>query len=227
MVAKKYGWDNYLIIENEFIEAKKYLSFERQVNFETDSPFFHNEIVLLGSLVEIAIKKLIEFENPDNKFAPNKISDYRRLLLFLFPDIEKYHSTLIYSDIILKPFEGWSKNRLKWWEAYSSIKHGSSRLPKLEHALNLLSAYEIILHLIHFEEAKLAGDKYIFYQFTEMPRLLDFGFRSLVSSTGIIGYGFNADQYKICDDKTCLQQLIDIIKEERSEKNGSDNKVHT
>jgi len=76
-MAKKYEWDNYLIIESEFIEAKKYLSFERQKNYEADSPFLHNEIVLLGSQVETAMKKLISYENPDKQFSPGNMTQNR------------------------------------------------------------------------------------------------------------------------------------------------------
>lgn len=217
-MAKKYEWDNYLIIESEFIEAKKYLSFERQKNYEADSPFLHNEIVLLGSQVETAMKKLISYENPDKQFSPGNISDYKRLLLIMFPELEQYTVSIINTEINLTPFSSWSSNKLAWWDAYSKIKHGSSRLPKLEHALNLLAAYAIILHLIHFEESKMEKREYIFYSFREMPQLLVFAFECDMAEEDFIGYGYAIDQYKICADKSLIKEEIETIKKEREDK---------
>ena len=211
-MKKKYDWENYLIIEDEFIEAKKYLSFERDANLDADSPFLQNEIVLLGSKVEMAMKKLISYRNPDRLFNPSNISDYRKILLVLFPDIELYGSNLLHTDSQIVPFEDWSKTKLKWWEAYNGIKHGSSRLPKLDHALKLLSAYQILLFLIHFEEEQ---DKdYVFYTFDEMPRLLDLQFHHNLYPFGqIIGFGFPKNQINVCADDSIILNVIEKIKE--------------
>ena len=217
-MSKKHEWENYLIIESEFIEAKKYLAFDRPANYEADSPFLHNEIVLLGSQVEIAMKKLISFKNPDKRFSPGNISDYKRLLLIMFPELEQYTVSLVNTEIKMTPFSEWSSKKLSWWDAYSQIKHGSSRLPKLEHALNLLAAYAIILHLIHFEEAQEEKQEYIFYSFREMPQLLAFGFECGVAEEDYIGYGYDIKQYKTCEDESMIKDEIEKIEKEREEK---------
>lgn len=216
-MSKKYEWENYLIIESEFIEAKRYLSFERQANLEADSPFLHNQIVLLGSLVEIAMKKLISFHNPEKKFSPGNISDYRQLLLTIYPEIEEYKTLLLNTEIVFTPFANWSSKKLQWWEVYSKIKHGSSRLPKLDHALNLLAAYEILLHLIHVEEGKVAGDD-AFYSFREMPRLLSLQFQNYIGQGDEIGFGYDSKDYNIVDDEEIIKGIINQLISEREEK---------
>ena len=220
-MTKKYDWDNYLIIEQDFIEAKKYLSFERAANLEADSPFLQNEIVLLGSKVEIAMKKLIQCRNKDNSFCPGNISDYKRMLLVIFPDIESYESLLIHSDLKITPFKGWSQKQLTWWEAYSKIKHGSSRIPKLEHALNLLSAYQILLFLIHYEDR--CDEEYIFYTFDEMPKLLELQFQWELHPFGPIGFGFPREQIKECNNADRIKAEIEnIMSERKAKKQGAD-----
>lgn len=198
LLIKKYEWENYLIIEGEFIEARKYLSFERTVNYEADSPFLHNEIVLLGSKVEIAMKKLIFYANDDNKFRASDISDYKHALLTICPDLEKYETKLINNDLKFIPFSNWSSNKLQWWDAYSSIKHGSSRLAKLEHALNLLSAYQILLLIIHVMQSKEANEDKVFYTFAEMPKLLDPNFARELYQSDEVGFGYVFDNIRIC-----------------------------
>lgn len=210
---KKYDWDNYLIIENEFIEARKYLSFERTANLEADSPFLHNEIVLLGTKVETAMKKLISFHNPYESFCPNNISDYKRIILVLFPEIESYETVLTHSDYSFTPFKDWSKSKLSWWEVYSKIKHGSSRIPKLEHALNLLSAYQILLFLIQYEEQ--SNNVYISYTLDEIPRLLNLQFHRDTRIFECLGYGYPKEQIKVCEDEENIKNVIDSIREER------------
>ena len=218
-MIKKYEWEKYLIIESEFIEAKKYISFDRERNYEADSPFLHNEIVLLGAQVEISMKKLISYHNPVKGFSPYNIGDYRRLLLMVYPEMESYSTSLVNSDITFSPFKNWKNGKLAWWDAYSSIKHGSSRLPKLEHALNLLAAYEILIHLVHCEETKAKGDEYIFYSFREMPGLLRLNIESELYELddGMMGYGFEVAQYNIIDDIDVIKNEIEEIRGEREE----------
>lgn len=214
----KYGWENYLVIENEFIEAKRYLSFDRPANFEADSPFLHNQIVLLGSLVEIAMKKLIDYHNPEKSFSPGNINEYKQLLLTMLPDMEQYQVRLLNTETLITPFANWSSKKLQWWEAYNQIKHGSSRLPKLDHALNALAAYEILLHLIHVEYGRSAGGSGAFYPFREMPRLLGLQFVKYVGQNDELGYGFAKENYKICENEEEIKKVIDQILQEREEK---------
>lgn len=212
---KKYDWDNYLIIESEFIEAGKYLSFERAENLEADSPFLQNEIVLLGAKVEMAMKKLISFRNKDKSFSPYNISDYKRILLVMFPQLETYKTVLIRYDYPFIPFKDWSKKKLPWWETYSGIKHGSSEIPKLKYALDLLAAYQILLFLIHYEEQR--DGEYVFYTLGEMPKLLDIQFDKETIIFGTIGFGFPREQIKECNDKA-IEKVIALIKQETKEK---------
>ncbi len=215
-MAKKFDLEDYKIIENDFIEAKKYISFERTANLEVDSPFLHNEIVLLGSKVELAMKKLIGEIIEKEIFSPGNISEYRQLLLVLFPDIESYESVLINSELVFTPFKGWSQKKLSWWDAYNSIKHGSSRLPKLEHALNLLSAYQILLFLIYFKEQQ--ESEYVFYSLGEMPQLLELNFQKELHPFGAFGFGFPKEQIKECVDSNIIEQEILRIKREKNNK---------
>lgn len=217
-MINKYDWEQYLAIEDEFIQAKKYLSFDRQSNLDADSPFLHNEIVLLGSKVEIAMKVFIK-NGCDGKIVASSISDYKRILLVMVPEIENYYVSLIGIDAPpIRPFYGWSTSALTWWSAYSAIKHGStSRLPKLEHGLNLLAAYLILLHLIHVLNAKKKNEFSAEYDFIELPKLFRLGFEGtrIFNTERPFLFGFDVSNYHLCENMEAISSVIHQIEEEK------------
>ena len=219
-MPKKYGWEEYLVIESDFIQARKFLAFDRQSNLDADSPFLHNEIVLLGSKVETAMKVLIK-SGIDKEVIVKSISDYKALLLVMAPDIERYQVTIVGSDASpIRPFEGWSSSSLSWWSAYSEIKHGSSsRLPKLEHGLNLLAAFEILLHLIHVIEAKNRNESHVVYGLSELPKLLNLGFDGLwvLDRERPFLFGYEVSNYNLCKDMAAIKAMAQLLKSEKKD----------
>lgn len=210
-MSKKYGWEQYLAIESDFVIAKKYLSFDRQLNLDADSAFLHNEIVLLGSKVEVAMKELIKIVS-DGRVSVGSMLEYKTLLLVMVPDIESYYVSLTGTDMPpLRPFENWSNKKLSWWSAYSEIKHGStSRVPKLVHGLMLLAALAILLHLIHIINEKKRNGSFAEYDLSELPKLFTLGFEGawIVNSTRPFTFGYDVSNYNLCSNNEAIQEVI-------------------
>lgn len=171
---KKYNWDKYLVIEKEFIEAKKYVDFI-DANFNTVSIFFHNEITLLGSEFETACKYMAQKTKKD---IPGSIREYKTLLFDLFPDVIKYRVSFLGSNISINPLGEWSEEGKngKWWDVYTDIKHGTNpkdSKPTLEIALKMLGIYYLILNLIHNIEAYPKDVEYYPYEWSKLVDLED------------------------------------------------------
>lgn len=79
---KIYGWQRYLGIENDFLEALFYVSFDIK---DAYSEFFSREIILLGSEIEASFKKLCE---SINGATPGNIGEYKAIILEAYPGIE-------------------------------------------------------------------------------------------------------------------------------------------
>ena len=175
-MMEKFGWEQYLIIEEDFIAAKKYINFT-QNNYQVDSIFLRNEIVLLGSEIEIAFKKLINYLEPTTDAG--NINQYKEKILLYYPNIVNFQTNLLGTEQIFQPYQNWDADRLSFWDSYVNIKHGINNvLATLKLALDMLSAYEIILYFIHAEETRRQGGKEIEYFPLEWPKLLGLYFNN-------------------------------------------------
>lgn len=169
-IIEHYKWDQYLIIERDFIDAKKYISFVPE-NYSIKSVFLRNEIILLGTELEEAFKKLITLVDSNTK--PGNISQYKENILKYYPNLVNFKTILLGTNQVFIPFDKWDEGKLEFWDTFEQIKHGVEDSSALDLALNMLSAYEIILHLIHVEVARQKGKTEAEYLPHMWPKLID------------------------------------------------------
>ena len=138
-----YGWQRYLSIEKDFLDAQFYISFNIENAY---SEFFSREIILLGSEIEAAFKVLC-YEIDGSK--PGNIGEYKSTILGSYPRLVNICVRNNYTNQIIRPFENWDKGGLDWWSVYTNIKHNLvDRSATLSIAVKMLQAYEIILFCI-------------------------------------------------------------------------------
>lgn len=174
--APMYGWERYLYIEQEFLNARQYISFEIKGAY---SDFFARCIILLGAEVEAAMKQLCA--ELDSSNAGN-ISDYKKAILSHFPNIVNFKVRLLCTDEEIAPFHGWDNGQLSLWNTYTDVKHSLSikQDATLKNALDILAAYQILIFVIqaqkniktgNFNKGTTATEAYAF-SLINQPKLL-------------------------------------------------------
>ena len=145
-----YGWQRYLSIEKEFVDARYYVSFSVENAF---SEFFSREITFLGSEIETAFKELCY---RINKSTPGNMGEYKEIIVKSFPGLVDVFVKDIETGKISVPFQDWDKTRLEWWDAYTGVKHNVvDATATLRIAVQMLQAYEILLFCIGAIEGDL------------------------------------------------------------------------
>ena len=189
MTTNKYLWEKYLNLEKDFIVAKRYVDFDASF-FNTTSDFFVNEITLLGSLLETALKHLAKLKNPS--CSVGNFGEIKGEILSSFPRIVSFETQMIGTNTAFKPFDGWDSGNLNWWSIYTDTKHGDDRHANMETALMMLSAFELVLFIIHAEDIKNGrcpsvnnDNSNVYYSLSEMPLLL----RTKLSHGQMMGSG--------------------------------------
>lgn len=166
----KFCWDKYKVIEKDFIDASKYVTFN-EANYDTVSEFFDNEIVLLGSEIEKTVKFIAK---KASEKKPGNISEYKEVLLKTFPNIKSYIILFMGTNISIKPFGDWEEEKkLFWWDIYGDVKHGlnsENSKPTMKIALYMLGAYYLLLRLSHYVQFYPNDVEYSPY---EWSRLID------------------------------------------------------
>lgn len=142
-IVELYGLYRYLGIEEDFIKAQYYVSFENQNAF---SEFFTREVILLGTEIEAAFKELcyrIKGETPGN------IGQYKEIILCEYPNIVNIGVKNIKTNVVDKPFSGWDTGNLEWWDKYTGVKHNLVDKEATIHvAVTMLQAYLLLLFCI-------------------------------------------------------------------------------
>lgn len=146
-----YGWNNYLIHEKSFLVANEYIDLVS--NKTATSQFFTNQIVLLGSEIEAAFKKICLF----NGVQAGNMSQYKEETLKIFPKVYSYFCVLTLNQDKYEPFANWStqNGKISWWNVYTNIKHSTvNSTATVDVALTMLSALQILLFLIDAKNKK-------------------------------------------------------------------------
>lgn len=138
-----YGWQRYLGIEQDFLKAQFYASFDLE---EVYSEFFSREVILLGAEIEAAFKELCR---RINGAEPSNIGDYKRIILGEYPGLVNTYVRNKQSNENQYPFREWDSGPLTWWRIYTDTKHNLvDRAATLGVALTMLQAYELLLFCI-------------------------------------------------------------------------------
>ena len=157
-----YGWQRYLSIEQDFIKAQYYVSFDIK---DAYSEFFSREVILLGSEIESAFKELCKRIDGS---TPGNIGQYKQTILSFYPGIINVGVINKQTNEIQFPFKDWDSSTLSWWEIYSNTKHALvDKTATLQVALIMLQALELLFFCITTKSASSS----IFLDYLETPRL--------------------------------------------------------
>ena len=161
-----FGWRRYLSIEEDFLKARYYVAFDVKT---AHSDFLSKSIILLGAEIEHAFKKLCELIDKDADRG--SIADYKKIILQEMPGIVNLKSTLRENEEVqFFPFKDWQQGPLSWWDIYNNIKHSDDdKNATMKVALNMLSAYQLLLFLI---EGYNGEESHTAYTQIEIPRVL-------------------------------------------------------
>lgn len=138
-------WKYYLMLEGKFLTSLNVVMLATE-NFGTYSFEFVNQLLTIGSELDVVMKMTSGFSATDRK----TINDYASIILHKFPEIASQEIKVQGLDCPIKPFENFtieSPGNLKGWWAYNSVKHGrveNIKEAKLEYVLNLLACLYIL-----------------------------------------------------------------------------------
>lgn len=140
-----YGWQRYLGIEKDFLQAQFYVSFKCEKVY---SEFFTREVILLGAEIEAALK--VFCSKIDSTKRPKDMKKYSQIVLGKYPGITEIEVKSRNPEVVAgKPFEGWSEGELPWWKVYTTVKHNViDNSATSQVALQMLQAYEILLFCV-------------------------------------------------------------------------------
>jgi len=150
-------FEQYVIIEEDFINIIKYIPLERE-NFKLVSPRFSDILIRCGVATEIFFREWLNHFEFSNRSDILKLREKKRLNIndFYKVFIDRIKNSQVYVrqlDEDIFPFVEWEEHVVPdWWDSYNNIKHHKADKQKnatLESALNALAA----LFLLHCKQA--------------------------------------------------------------------------
>ena len=182
-----YGWQRYLSIEQDFIEAQYYVSFDIK---DVYSEFLSREVILLGSEIESAFKELCKRINGS---MPGNIGQYKQTILSFYPGIINVGVINKQTNEVQIPFKDWDNGALSWWDIYSNTKHALvDKTATLQVALIMLQALELLFFCI----TEKSASSYFSLDYLETPKLFKPAFQSGFALMGDMNqvYTYNKEE---------------------------------
>lgn len=156
---KNVFWSNYLLIENEFLEATKYVFLDKD-NFLTYSDHFQKLIISIASEVETVSKELYKFifGQQSNVFIDiiNKLSENDLKLKTMRIDV-------LHNNNYFYPLKANINGKYKpnWWSVYNKLKHNRFGKIKLgKHNYDQIEIDELSEDYKWFKEYEDNGKEY-------------------------------------------------------------------
>ena len=118
-------------------------------NFGTYSFEFVNQLLTIGSELDVMMKLTSGFQATDRK----TISDYAPIILQKLPNITGQEVKVQGLECAIKPFGNLNTqtpSNLKGWQAYNDVKHG--RVENINAPINNLLNREYILEILNLRE---------------------------------------------------------------------------
>ena len=140
-------WKYYLMLEGKFLNSLNFVMLATD-NFGTYSFEFVNQLLTIGSELDVMMKLTSGFQATDRK----TISDYAPIILQKLPNITSQEVKVQGLECAIKPFGNLNTqtpSNLKGWQAYNDVKH--IKEAKLEYVLNLLACL-YILEILNLRE---------------------------------------------------------------------------
>lgn len=163
MIDKRFirdSWNMYLSLERDMDNTSIFVEPRNQRKVYS---LEYARILMLSCVeFETLAKKLCrELGNTEKNIA-----DYRRTINKLFPQIIDAEVYVSRSELHIKPFTGFSKQRPDWWDSYNKVKHDRTKNftnATYENAIKALSGLYIILRYIQYEYENTcySGNTYI------------------------------------------------------------------
>lgn len=164
-------WSYYLVLEKDFLDTERYISFDFGDNYLYDSQHtvtdcansttFSNEFVkqyqAICSEVDVILKSICkELGNT----SANSMPDYTNLILNQWSNLPNQKVRM--NVIELQPFKNWSPNPVynspDWWSPYNRVKHErleNIRDANLKNVANALAG----LYILESYLVKFIGDR--------------------------------------------------------------------
>lgn len=164
-------WSYYLVLEKDFLDTERYISFDFGDNYLYDSQHtatdcansttFSNEFVkqyqAICSEVDVILKSICkELGNT----SANSMPDYTNLILNQWSNLPNQKVRM--NVIELQPFKNWSPNPAynspDWWSPYNRVKHErleNFRDANLKNVANALAG----LYILESYLVKFIGDR--------------------------------------------------------------------
>lgn len=139
-------YNYYVSLENDFSATSRYIEPKDQENVYS----FEFSKLLILSCTEIEAVLKILCKEKSGKEGGN-IGEYKDTILKYFPKIVTAEVSIARWGRDIRPFKGWKKRPLKWWQAYGDVKHNTGdnlKKATYKNAVYALSAlYVLILYL--------------------------------------------------------------------------------
>lgn len=148
----KYHWEYYLVLEKDFLETERYISFDLGDNYLYDerettnignSMTFSNENIkqyqTICSEIDVVMKSIC---NELGNSSADNIKGYTPVILSKWSNITQQKVKI--RDIELQPFMNWKDEpnykSPDWWKPYNKVKHERIDYYKMANLKNVLNS---------------------------------------------------------------------------------------
>lgn len=148
----KYHWEYYLVLEKDFLETERYISFDLGDNYLYDdrettnignSMTFSNEYIkqyqTICSEIDVVMKSIC---NELGNSSADNIKGYTPVILSKWSNITQQKVKI--RDIELQPFMNWKDEpnykSPDWWKPYNKVKHERIDCYKMANLKNVLNS---------------------------------------------------------------------------------------
>lgn len=139
-------WNYYLSLEKDMDNTSRYVEPEGQENVHS---FEFAKILILACTEAETVFKAICTEI-DRDSGQGNIGGYKAIILGKYPQIVNAEVNVTRLGKTLKPFEEWQHGKLKWWDAYTDVKHNRGEHFESASYLNAVSALSALYILIFY-----------------------------------------------------------------------------
>lgn len=153
-------WNYYLSLEKDLDNTSRYIEPKGQEN--VFSYEFAKLLVLSCTELE-SVWKLLCYECSGKKRG--NIGEYKETILTHYPKIVFAEVNIARWGETIRPFDGWDKGKLSWWDAYGNVKHNREdnfKEATYQHVVYALSA----LYVSIFYLSSISGVPFLNYAST-------------------------------------------------------------
>ena len=111
-------WNYYLSLEKDLDDTSRYIEPKGQENVFS---FEFAKLLVLSCTELESVLKLLCYECSGEKRG--NIGEYKETILTYYPKIVFAEVNVSRWGETIRPFDGWDKGKLSWWDAYGNVKH--------------------------------------------------------------------------------------------------------